>query len=173
MAEFALGMGSNLGNRIENLLEGVRFILSRPRMGRFRLSGVYETPPLEGVGGSDFYNCVLTGSFYGTADELLGNCRGAEVLMGSMVNKNNAPRTLDLDLLFFNDETRSDSRLTLPHPGIRRRRFVLQPLAEVWNRRIPGLGYTPSELLRKCKDSSSISLILKMPEQGCFWEVCS
>ena len=66
MADFALGMGSNLGNRINNLVEGIRYLLSRSCMGRFRLSGVYETPPLEGVEGGDFLNCVFIGNFYGT-----------------------------------------------------------------------------------------------------------
>jgi 2-amino-4-hydroxy-6-hydroxymethyldihydropteridine diphosphokinase len=173
MAEFALGMGSNLGNRMENLLEGVRFLMSRPMMGRFRLSGVYETPPLEGVKGEDFYNCVLAGDYYGTALELQGNCREAEILMGSMVRKEYAPRTLDLDLLFFDGEKRKDPALTLPHPGIERRKFVLQPLSEVWKRKIPVIGSTPAELLGRCRDASSISLVFRMPENGCFWEVDS
>jgi 2-amino-4-hydroxy-6-hydroxymethyldihydropteridine diphosphokinase len=173
MADFALGMGSNLGNRIENLLEGVRFIMSRSRMGRFRLSGVYETPPIEGAEGEDFYNCVLAGNFYGSAEELHGNCREAEILLGSMVRKNNEPRTLDLDILFFDGEERKDEKLTLPHPGIGRRRFVLKPLSEVWQKKIPGLGKTPEELLSKCKDKSRITLVYHMPQQGCFWEVSS
>ncbi len=54
MAEFALGMGSNLENRMKNIIEGIRFLLSRSDMGLFRLSGVYETPPIEGVEGGDF-----------------------------------------------------------------------------------------------------------------------
>lgn len=171
MAEFALGMGSNLGNRMENLLEGVRFLMSRPRMGRFRLSAVYETPPLESVEGEDFYNCVLAGEFYGTVEDLQGRCREAEILMGSMIRKDYAPRTLDLDILFFDGESRSDPELTLPHPGIERRRFVLKPLSDVWKRKIPVIGSTPAELLRSCGDSSTISLVTRMPERGCFWEV--
>lgn len=171
MAEFALGMGTNIGNRMENLLEGVRFLLSRARMGSFRLSGVYESPPMEGVGGEDFYNCVLAGDYYGTAEELQGKCREAEILMGSMVRKKNAPRTLDLDLLFFDAERREDPELTLPHPAIGRRRFVLKPLSDVWRRKVPGMGATPDELLQKCSDHGDLSLVRDMPEQGCFWEV--
>ncbi len=173
MADFALGMGSNLGDRMENLLEGVRFIMSRSRMGHFMLSGVYETPPIEGVSGGDFYNCVLAVDFYGTADELHGNCREAEILLGSMIKKNNEPRTLDLDLLFFDGEKREGPELVLPHPGMAGRRFVLKPLSEVWQERIPVLGKTPEELLSECKDGSRITLVHQMPSKGCFWEVSS
>ncbi len=171
MPEFALGMGSNLGNRINNLVEGIRYLLSRSCMGRFRLSGVYETLPLEGVEGGDFLNCVFIGNFYGSETELLANCREAEVLMGSRVRKDNSARTLDIDLLFFGDVKRNDDELTLPHPGIQRRRFVLKPLSDVWSGKIPGLKSTPGELLENCSDKSGIRSVCEVPSGGCFWEV--
>jgi len=171
MAEYALGMGSNLKDRMKNLLEGIRFILSRTSMGNFRLSGVYKTPPLEGVEGDSFLNCVLAGSFYGTVEELQEDCREAEILMGSMVRKNNASRTLDVDLLFFGNITRNSEELTLPHPGIQRRKFVLKPLSDVWHGKIPGLEFSPEELLKKCSDTSEIISLYDMPLKGCFWEV--
>jgi 2-amino-4-hydroxy-6-hydroxymethyldihydropteridine diphosphokinase len=173
MADFALGMGSNLGDRINNLVEGVRYLLSRSRMGMFRLSGVYETPAIEGVEGGNFLNCVLAGLFYGPVEELLSDCREAEVLLGSMVRKQNASRSLDIDLLFFGEMSRNDEELTLPHPGIGRRRFVLKPLSDVWESKIPVLKATPAELLNKCSDKSRILLIHDPPVRGCFWEVNS
>jgi 2-amino-4-hydroxy-6-hydroxymethyldihydropteridine diphosphokinase len=173
MPDFAIGMGSNLGNRIKNIIEGVRFLLSRSNMGLFRLSGVYETPPIEGVEGGSFLNCVFAGSFYGPATELLKNCREAEILLGSRVRKGNSSRTLDIDLLFFGDETRNDEDLTLPHPGIQRRRFVLKPLSDVWQSKIPGLDSSPEELLKNCPDKSDIQNIYEIPSRGCFWEVPS
>ncbi len=173
MAKFAIGMGSNLENRMRNLVEGIRYLLSRYKMGLFELSGVYETPPIEGVEGGSFLNCVLSGNFYGPVEELQKNCREAEILLGSTVRKNNSSRTLDIDLLFFGDVTRNDETLTLPHPGIKRRRFVLKPLSDVWHVKIPGLKGTPEELLNKCSDKSSISRIYDVPVRGCFWEVPS
>ncbi|MCK4806924.1 MAG: 2-amino-4-hydroxy-6-hydroxymethyldihydropteridine diphosphokinase [Candidatus Aegiribacteria sp.] len=173
MAEFAIGMGSNLENRIGNIIEGIRYLLSRSGMGVFRLSGVYETLPMEGVEGGSFLNCVLVGNFYGRVEELQKDCREAEILMGSKVRKNNSSRTLDIDLLFFGDATRDDEALTLPHPGIQRRLFVLKPLSEVWYRQIPGLKATPEELLNKCSDQSRILKIYDTPVRGCFWEVPS
>ncbi|MEN8208451.1 MAG: 2-amino-4-hydroxy-6-hydroxymethyldihydropteridine diphosphokinase [Candidatus Fermentibacteria bacterium] len=171
MSEFALGIGSNLGNRAKNLLEGIRYLLSRYGMGMFRLSGVYETPPIEGVEGGDFLNCVFAGNFFGSATELQKNCREAEVLLGSRVKKDNSARTLDIDLLFFGDIIRDDEELTLPHPGIQNRRFVLRPLSDVWSGRIPGLELTPEEYLNSCSDKSSIRSVHEMPSEGCFWEV--
>ncbi len=171
MAEFALGIGSNLENRLKNIIEGIRYLLSRSDMGLFRLSGVYETPPIGGVAGGSFLNCVFTGNFYGPATELQRNCREAEILMGSRVMKKNSARTLDIDLLFFGDLTRNDKDLTLPHPGIKSRRFVLKPLSDIWDAKIPGLDNTPEELLNRCTDKSSIQRICEIPERGCFWEV--
>ncbi len=171
MSEFALGIGSNQGNRMNNILEGIRYLLSRPRMGQFRLSGVYESPPIEGVEGGKFLNCVFAGLFYGPPEELHTYCRGAEVLMGSTVNKQNSARTLDMDLLFFGDVTLNDNDLTLPHPGIRRRRFVLKPLSDIWKKKIPGFKATPKELLGVCSDKSRIHKTHDIPPQGCFWEV--
>ncbi|MCD4700726.1 MAG: 2-amino-4-hydroxy-6-hydroxymethyldihydropteridine diphosphokinase [Candidatus Aegiribacteria sp.] len=173
MAEFALGMGSNIENRMSNLIEGIRFLLSRFGMGSFRLSGVYETPPMEGVEGGSFLNCVLVGSFHESVEELQKNCREAEILMGSTVRKNNSSRTLDIDLLFFGNMTRNDNDLTLPHPGIKKRIFVLQPLSEVWHEKIPGLKAAPDELLNKCSDKSRILKVYDTPVRGCFWEVPS
>ncbi|MCK5117786.1 MAG: 2-amino-4-hydroxy-6-hydroxymethyldihydropteridine diphosphokinase [Candidatus Aegiribacteria sp.] len=171
MAEFALGMGSNLENRIKCIIEGIRFLLSRSGMGLFRLSGVYETRPIEGVEGGDFLNCVFAGNFYGPVEELQKNCRETEILMGSRVMKKNSARTLDIDLLFFGDLIRDDKNLTLPHPGIQKRLFVLKPLCDVWHTIIPGLKSTPEELLDKCSDKSSVQSIYEIPQKGCFWEV--
>lgn len=171
MAEFALGLGSNLGDRMGNLREAVRFIMSRPMVGAIRLSAVYETPPLEGVEGGDFYNCVLVGSFFGPAEELHGYCREAEILMGSMTRKNSAERTLDVDLLLFGDEIRDTDELILPHPAIAGRRFVLAPLAEVWHGPLPGLGSTPEELLKGCGDESDVTVVFDLPSEGSLWEV--
>lgn len=173
MAEFAIGMGSNMENRMRNLIEGIRYLLSRYGIGLFRLSGIYETPPIEGAEGGNFLNCVLVGNFNGSVEELQKNCREAEILMGSTVRKNNSSRTLDIDLLFFEDMVRNDKDLTLPHPGIQRRRFVLEPLSDVWDTKIPGLDRTPEELLKKCSDKSRTLQIYDTPVRGCFWEVPS
>ncbi len=169
--EFAVGMGSNLGDRFGNLLIGALHLASYPGVTSFRLSGVFETPPAEGARGGNFYNCVMVGEFGRTARELLLACREAEALAGSQVEKGNGPRTLDMDLLFFGSERRKGSMLTIPHPGLRRRRFVLEPLAQVWSGDVPGLDAAPAEMLRECRDTAKISMVIPVPAEGRFWEV--
>ena len=78
-----------------------------------------------------------------------------------------------MDLLLYKDTVMEDERLILPHPRLHLRKFVLVPLAEVWDKVVPGLGSTPAELLDVCPDDSKISRIFEMPERGCFWEVPS
>ncbi len=173
MSEFAVGMGCNLGDRIHNLQEGVRFLLSRLKMGTFKLSGVYETQPLEDVGGDNFYNCVLAGNYFGSVEELHRDCREAEIYLGSTANKNSAARALDMDLLLFKDTVMKEENLILPHPRLHLRKFVLVPLAEVWEGILPDLGSTPAQLLDACSDESRIERVFEMPERGCFWEVSS
>ena len=173
MPEFAIGMGCNLGDRTHNMLEGVRFLLSRSRMGTFKLSGMYETQPLENADGGDFYNCVLAGVYYGTVEELHRDCREAEIFLGSTEWKNGAARALDMDLLLYEDTVMEEENLILPHPRLHLRKFVLVPLAEVWDKVLPGLGSTPAQLLEVCPDDSKIKRVFEMPERGCFWEVSS
>ena len=171
MPEFAIGMGCNLGDRIHNILEGVRFLLSRSRMGTFRLSGVYETQPLENVGGGDFYNCVLAGTYFGAVEELHQDCREAEIFLGSTARKNGAARALDMDLLLYKNTVMEVENLILPHPSLHLRKFVLVPLTEVWDEILPGLNSTPAQLLDVCPDDSRIKKVFEMPERGCFWEI--
>jgi 2-amino-4-hydroxy-6-hydroxymethyldihydropteridine diphosphokinase len=173
MPEFAIGMGCNLGDRTHNMLEGVRFLLSRSRMGTFKLSGMYETKPLENAGGDDFYNCVLAGVYYGPVEELHKDCREAEIFLGSTTHKNGAARALDMDLLLYENTVMDEENLKLPHPRLHLRKFVLVPLAEVWDKSLPGLDSTPAQLLEVCPDDSKIKRVFEMPERGCFWEVSS
>jgi 2-amino-4-hydroxy-6-hydroxymethyldihydropteridine diphosphokinase len=171
MPEFAIGMGSNLKDRMNNLQEGLRFLLSRFGMGSFQLSAVYETPPIEDAQGDKFLNSVLVGTYYGPVEDLHGECREAEILLGSVTRKRGGARTLDLDILFFEGCVRDDDLLKLPHPRLHTRKFVLKPLAEVWQSNIPGLDSTPEQLLERCADNSKMKKICEVPPRGCFWEV--
>ncbi|MCK4505371.1 MAG: 2-amino-4-hydroxy-6-hydroxymethyldihydropteridine diphosphokinase, partial [Candidatus Aegiribacteria sp.] len=143
------------------------------RMGTFKLSGMYETKPLENAGGDDFYNCVLAGVYYGPVEELHKDCREAEIFLGSTAHKNSAARALDMDLLLYENTVMEEENLILPHPRLHLRKFVLVPLAEVWDKSLPGLDSTPAQLLEVCPDDSRIKRVFEMPERGCFWEVSS
>src|ERR1051325_4131619 len=127
-----VGMGSNLGDRAGNLLLGVRGMMSAS-LRVTRLSSVYETEP---VGVSDaqpaYLNAVAElGPPLPPPEELLARLLKIEYALGRRRTRANAARTLDLDLLLYGDAVLSTPLVTLPHPRIAQRRFVLTPLREL------------------------------------------
>lgn len=134
MPRAGIALGSNLGDRLAHVraaLAGLREIATpgEPVL----TASVYQTEPrLCPPGSPDFLNSVVEIHFDGTPLELLGKTRAIELRLGrTRTDERNAPRTIDLDLLYLGDETHSSDTLELPHPRIRERRFVLQPLAEI------------------------------------------
>lgn len=120
------------------------------------------------MGGGPFLNAVLSARFSGTGTALRDLCRGLETAAGSAVLKRRMPRLLDLDLLFV-DPAREIAGLSLPHPRIAARRFVLVPLSEVWEGDVPGLGLDAPALLASCPDRGHINLTMRAPEPGGLW----
>jgi 2-amino-4-hydroxy-6-hydroxymethyldihydropteridine diphosphokinase len=115
------------------------------------VSPVLETAPVGVVGRQGpFLNAAVTGGFEGTARDLLAALLDIERTHGRERPHPGAPRTLDLDLIFFGAERVEEPGLVVPHPRFRERRFVLEPLAEIaadW--RDPVTGLTVRELLRR------------------------
>ena len=155
-----VGVGSNLGDRAASLLAGVRGMLAA-NLGVARLSSVYETEP---VGVEDvqpaFLNMVAElCAPLPPPGELLRLLLDVERDAGRRRERPLAPRTLDLDLLLYGAEQLRTDALTLPHPRMHRRRFVLAPLAELAPRaRHPVLGKTVAELLAAVGDGSRVEL---------------
>ena len=153
-----VGMGSNLGDRAGNLLHGVRGMLAAG-LSVTRLSSVYETEP---VGVEDeqpaFLNMVAELSApLPPPEELLRLLLDIERDAGRRRERPLAPRTLDLDLLLHGGERVETDALTLPHPRLHQRRFVLAPLAElIPEARHPLLGTTFAELLAATPDDSRV-----------------
>jgi 2-amino-4-hydroxy-6-hydroxymethyldihydropteridine diphosphokinase len=155
-----VGLGSNLGDRAGNLLLGVRGMLSAS-LSVARLSSVYETEP---VGVSDvqpaYLNAVAElGPPLPAAEELLARLLKIEYALGRRRTHANAARTLDLDLLLYGDSRAVTPPLTLPHPRMHQRRFVLAPLCELApDARHPVLQKTFAELLAECDDRARVKL---------------
>lgn len=131
-----------------------------------RLSSIFETDPWGTVEGGRFLNCVLAGFFHGSPELLLSICREVELLAGSPVDKQGAARILDIDILCMDGIVRSYPPPVLPHPRLTLRRFVLEPLSEVWHGEVPGLGATPAALLLDCPDRSDLRSVEPQPPAG-------
>jgi 2-amino-4-hydroxy-6-hydroxymethyldihydropteridine diphosphokinase len=155
-----VGVGSNLGDRAGHLLAGVRGMLAA-NLRVARLSSVYETEP---VGVEDEQPAFLNMAAELSAplpppSELLRLLLDIECDAGRRRARPLAPRTLDLDLLLYGGELSETDALTLPHPRLHLRRFVLAPLAELAPRaRHPVLGKTFAELLAAVGDDSRVEL---------------
>lgn len=144
-----IALGSNLGDRAHNIYDGVRLLIERTGV-RVRLSPLYETQPVGYVDQPAFLNGVaeLWGSLPEPRD-LLRTCLRIETDLGRERTVTQGPRTLDLDLLLCGDLVSADERLTLPHPRMHMRAFVLRPLVDLApEARHPVLRATVSELLR-------------------------
>ena len=129
-----IALGSNLGDRLENLRAARDLVADIAVPGEPVLEGaIYETAPVGCPEGSpDFYNTVFEVSYDGTADDLLEQTQEFQRQLGRPeVAERNAPRVIDIDLLYFGDVRIASDRLELPHPRLTLRRFVLQPLADI------------------------------------------
>jgi 2-amino-4-hydroxy-6-hydroxymethyldihydropteridine diphosphokinase len=127
-----LSLGSNLGDRAEHLTAGVAVVVAHDQ---HRLSSVYETEPVGGVAQAPFWNLVIELDTEASASELLERAHRAENARGRVRDVRWGPRTLDVDVLLVGDERSDDPNLTVPHPRMYERSFVLVPLHEL----APGL----------------------------------
>jgi 2-amino-4-hydroxy-6-hydroxymethyldihydropteridine diphosphokinase len=155
----AIGFGANVGNprRTFRLVAQELFpFLRNPKM-----SPLYRTSPVGGPSDQpDYLNAVITGRTSLRAETLLTLLRNLEKAAGRKpAAEKNAPRPLDLDLLLYGNERIATRRLTVPHPRMTSRLFVLVPLADVAPRRVvPGAGKTVARLLAEARRRSTESV---------------
>ena len=130
----AIALGSNLGNRLAHL-KVARDMLRKlmPEEAAYLQAAVYQSEPVDCPEDSpDFFNTVIEIDYIGTPYELLEYTQGIEFHFGrGVVHQSNAPRIIDVDILYFGNETLSGGILTIPHPQLTHRRFVLQPLSDI------------------------------------------
>ena len=152
-----LGLGSNLGDREAHLERGLAALAARG-VRLLATSSVYETEPVGGPPQGAYLNLVAEGETSLGPEALLGAGLEAEAAALRVRGERNAPRTLDVDVLFYGDLVRSTDALRLPHPRLHERRFVLVPLVEIApDLRHPALGRTARELLAECPDRSRVA----------------
>lgn len=153
-----IGLGSNLGDRAGNLLMGIRGMLDAG-LEVSRLSQIYETEPVETFAQPAFLNMVaeLKGDTLLRPEELMARLLQVELSLGRTRDLTKGPRTIDLDLLIYGNETCNTPLLTLPHPRLHHRQFVLVPLAELVPGLVhPALNKTINELLEALADNSEV-----------------
>lgn len=129
-----IGLGSNLGNRLSNLRAARDMLRGLADEGSHYLqSPLYQSEPVDCTDGSpDFYNAVIELDYIGRPYELLTKTQGVEFHLGrEAVYERNSPRSIDVDILYFGDEVISEEILSIPHPKLTDRLFVLQPLTEI------------------------------------------
>lgn len=126
-----LGIGSNLGDRRKYLEQGISGLKNNLRIRKVRCSGVLETKPYGGVEQGDFCNAAIELETLLPPYELLDFLHQLEEKAGRERKIRWGPRTLDLDILFYEDFISQDPVLTVPHPDMANRAFVLEPLSEL------------------------------------------
>jgi 2-amino-4-hydroxy-6-hydroxymethyldihydropteridine diphosphokinase len=148
-----IGLGANLGDRHENLREAVRRLR---KLGRVTaVSSLYETAPVGYVDQPPFLNAVVGLETRHGPQELMAALLAIERDLGRTRSFQDAPRTLDLDLLLYGEATFATQDLTVPHPRLHERLFVLEPLAEI-----------APDAWHPCLNESALALLAALPDRS-------
>jgi len=164
-----VSIGSNQGNRLSYIVGSVQWLLSGNQTRLWKISSVYETEPFGFKDQEWFLNCVAQ------VETLLGMkaffrlLQDAEAFFDRERTERWGPRTLDIDLLFFDDVVHREEKLSVPHPGIPNRRFVLEPLCEILPDLVhPVLQLPVRALLERVEDPSRVLRVGNVPDLSNF-----
>jgi 2-amino-4-hydroxy-6-hydroxymethyldihydropteridine diphosphokinase len=136
---FFLSLGSNIGDRDRYLRDALNQLQQHANIEIVRLSSIYETDPVGNVEQAPFLNMVAEGKTTLNATALLRTTQKIEQELGRTREIYWGPRTIDLDILMYNNESVKETSLVIPHPRMKERAFVLIPLAEIApDKTIPG-----------------------------------
>ena len=149
-----VGLGSNLNNPIEQINQAFYALDDITQTSRIKTSALYSSAPMGPQDQPDYINAVVELETELSSYALLDALQAIETQQGRVRHRHWGERTLDLDLLLYNDEEIRNERLQVPHPGIGERNFVLYPLFDIAPElKIPGLGLIKG-LLSSCERGS-------------------
>lgn len=126
-----IALGSNIGNRYDNMAKAIQILTNHPGIQLVNKSSIYETDPIGYEDQDLFLNMVIEVKTVLNANELLDTCLKTEQELGRKREIRWGPRTIDLDILTFNDENIETEKLIVPHPRMLERAFVMIPLFEI------------------------------------------
>jgi len=165
-----LSLGSNIGNRLENMEDCIQFIHQRIGLV-LRVSQLYETPSW-GFESDAFYNCAILVHSSFSADKILRKITSIEKEMGRIRKKaaGYEARIIDIDIISIEDQVIDTESMIIPHPQMQNRKFVLLPIQDLklaWQH--PVLGKSVEELLKDCPDASECKVVaqLNAPAMNC------
>ncbi len=152
MTKVYAGLGSNLGNKRENIIRAIDRLDTYEEICVKQKSGFYNTTPVGGPLQPDYVNCVIGLETEFEPQTLLKEFKKIEIEVGRKPGVRWAPRVVDLDILLYGDRIVNDHNLKIPHERMHERAFVLEPLCELSSDiKHPVLGKSISEMLEKLK----------------------
>ncbi len=150
-----LGLGSNLGDRFENLSRAIEELSKIETVTL--VSGIYETEPVDMDSPSLFYNMAARISTPDDPPLLLVKLKAIEKKLGRKLPSHGEPRMIDIDILLYRGLVYEDHTVRVPHPMLAHRRFALEPLNEIAPTAVhPALERTIASLLRACRDQHRV-----------------
>jgi 2-amino-4-hydroxy-6-hydroxymethyldihydropteridine diphosphokinase len=152
-----LALGSNVGDRAENLRQAVRALHTRKGIRVLRVSPVYETDPVGYLEQEPFLNMAVAIETDLPPEKLLAEVLGIEQELGRVRTIRWGPRTIDIDVLLYDHVTLDQTDLQIPHPAMTERAFVLVPLRDVWEGgALPVFGRTIEHFLKQTEDFEGV-----------------
>lgn len=130
--EYIISVGTNLGDRAENIKKCIDAINLLPYTDVVQQSAIYETEPVGYARQENFYNIVLKVESIFEPHEMLGACLGIESGFGRLRTVRFGPRIIDIDIIFAENEKIESRNLLVPHPRCHERRFILEPLLDIF-----------------------------------------
>jgi len=157
-----IGIGSNIGDRLRYLQEAVNRLVFLDKTSVSSVSPVYMTEPVGETSQNRFYNSVVLLETALLPEELRQHCKNIEQGLGrSEEYPRWSPRVIDLDILLYDNQIISTEALSIPHPQLQYRKFVLVPLLDIANPVYPITGQSIKQLLESCHDRS---VLIKLRE---------